>query len=726
MLTRSSFVLGVSAVALAAMPAWAQEVPADSNQTDSAVDDPTIDDPTIEDPDIGGAIVVRGSRLSDAVATYPGSVTVIGEADIQRQLAVTRDIAKILSTEVPGIAPGNETAANVDQSLRGRPLRIFIDGIPVSNPLRDGGRDVRLIAPSALAGIEVIRGASALYGQGGAGGVVNYITKNGLASDEWAFRSEVGTSFSTEHVGDSFRPFVFQSATGGIGGFDVNLNGSYEWVNSQFDADGVRLPPDPNLFGGIADSEILNLFGKVGYSFSGVHRFEAMVNYYDQTQDTDRVVVPGDIEQGIPATSEIAPQDPRALDQLNRNLIGYFAYSNSDILGGSLRSQLYYVKNKAIFAFEPARLGGSQTAINSEKYGLQTDVKTHLDGLGLDDGLILWGFDLNRDTTDQPLIPFTEIDGRTFAPPMEQTNHAVFIQADLPFTDWFTLRAGVRHDEFSLKIDSFVAGLNGRPVSGGTLKYSATPVNIGGTLEPVNGWQIFAGFSQGFSVPDVGGIFRRAGFDTVEALKPRAALVDSYEIGTRFNVGSLKGSLAYYISKSKLGSTYSIDPNNPTEVIIGRQPLRIEGVEAALNGSIGIATDWGLTFAWASGRSDSNGDGTFDRPLSGRQIPPVLINGFVSHDFTDTWDARLQFTYTGDRNEFPDAPVGQFYTGEVEDTFRVDASTRKEFGILDVTLGVSNLFNADYYTVTSQMLNRNDRYAKALGRTIFVQLGFDY
>lgn len=717
-MSKHSFLfLGASVIGLAAAPAYAQ--------TADAAPDATAQSGGAEQA-ASDEIVVSGTRLSDSIATYPGSVSVVNRQDIEDQLAVTRDIAQILSNQVPGIAPGNDTAANVDQSLRGRPMRIFIDGIPISNPLRDGGRDVRLIAPTALGGIEVIRGASALYGQGGAGGVVNYVTKNGSASDEWKFRSEAGTSFSTEHVSDSFRPFISQAASGGIGGFDVNLVGSYEWVNSQFDANGERLPPDPNLFGGIADSDIINLYGKVGYSFAGTQRFEAMVNYYDQTQDTDRVVVPGSIADGIAATSEIGEADPRALDQMNRNLISYFAYSNSDILGGSLRSQVYYVKNKAVFAFEPTRLDGTQTAINSEKYGFQTDVKTYLDSLGLPGGLLLWGVDLSRDTTDQPLIPLTEIDGRTFAPPMQQTNYAAFAQANVPVTDWLTLRAGIRHDEFSLKIDDFIAGLNGQAVSGGTLKYSATPVNVGVTFEPTAGLQLYASFSQGFSVPDVGGIFRRSAFDTVYALQPKAALVNSYEAGTRFEIGSVKGSLAYYISHSKLGSSYSIDAANPTEVLISRDAQRMEGVEATLDGKIGMATQWGMTFAWVKGEHDTDGDGKVDTPLSGRQIPPVLINGYLAHDFDDSWSARVQFAYTGDRNKFPDAPVGNFYTGEVDSTFRVDASTQKDFGALDVTLGVQNLFNADYFTVTSQMLNRDDRYAKALGRTVFVKFGFEY
>ncbi|HKY82796.1 TonB-dependent receptor [Novosphingobium mathurense] len=682
-----------------------------------------------EDDQSGPAdIIVTGTRLSDSVQTFPGSVSVVSEDEIQSQLATTRDIAQILSFSAPGVAPGNDTAANVGQSLRGRPMRIFIDGVPVSNPLRDGGRDVRLIAPTALGGIEVIRGSSALYGQGGAGGIVNYITKNGAASDQWKFRTEIGTSFSTEHFGDSMRPYIFQSASGGLGGVDINVNGSYERVNGQFDADGKRLPPDPNLFGGIADSDIYNFYGKVGYDFGGTQRIEAMANYYQQTQDTDYVVVPGNIAQGIPAGAVKQAQDPRALDQRNRNFVSYFAYTNSDILGSSLRSQIYYLKNYSVFGFEAARLGGTQTTIESQKYGLQTDFKTRLDGLGLglDRGLILWGFDINRDITEQPLLPLTAIDGRAFAPPMRQTNFALFVQADLPLTDWFTLRAGIRHDEFRLKIDPFVAGLTGVAVEGGKLSYGATPVNIGATVELTEGVQIFGGFSQGFSVPDIGGPFRNAQFSSIDILKPKAAMVNNYEIGTRLNIGGVKASAAYFISTSKLGTDFVINPLALTEALIIREKERIHGFEATLDGKLGEATRWGLVFAWSEGKRDADGDGKVDTPLSGRRISPETLNGFIEHDITDRWNARLQVAYTGGRDKFPDGPVGTFYTGKVEPTTRIDASTSIKLGPTDITLGISNLLNNDYYTVTSQMLNRNERYSKALGRTILVQIGIDY
>ncbi|OYW87964.1 MAG: hypothetical protein B7Z20_03735, partial [Sphingobium sp. 32-64-5] len=471
---------------------------------------------------------------------------------------------------------------------------------------------------------------------------------------------------------------------------------------------------------------IYNFYGKIGYSFGGTQRVEAMANYYQQTQDTDYVVVPGDIAQGIPAGATKQAQDPRALDQRNRNFISYLAYTNSDILGSSLRSQIYYLKNYSVFGFEAARLGGTQTTIESEKYGLQTDFKTRLDGLGLEQGLLLWGFDINRDTTQQPLIPLTAIDGRAFAPPMQQTNYAVFVQADLPLTDWFTLRAGVRHDEFRMKIDPFVAGLTGVAVEGGKLSYRATPVNLGATVEVAGGIQFYGGFSQGFSVPDIGGPFRNARFSSIDVLKPKAAMVNTYEVGTRVSFGGIKATAAYFISTSKLGTDFVINPLAPTEALIIREKERIHGFEATLDGKLGEATRWGLVFSWSEGKRDADGDGRVDTPLTGRRISPETLNGFIEHDITDRWNARIQFAYTGDRDKFPGAPVGTFYTGKVEPTTRIDASTRVEVGPAGITLGVSNLLNNDYYTVTSQMLNRNERYSKALGRTVFVQIGVDY
>lgn len=74
---------------------------------------------------------------------------------------------------------GNEFRANLNtgQTLRGRQVLVLIDGIPQSTPLRNGARDLRVIDPSVIERIEVIKGASSIYGNGADGGIINYITR---------------------------------------------------------------------------------------------------------------------------------------------------------------------------------------------------------------------------------------------------------------------------------------------------------------------------------------------------------------------------------------------------------------------------------------------------------------------------------------------------------------------------------------------------------------------
>lgn len=687
-------------------------------QTAVAADDGT----TLE------AVVVTGSRFSGTLTTFPGSSTVLNEVQLERQLATTNDIGSVLASTIPGMAAANGTAANVEQSLRGRPLRVFIDGVPVSNPLRDGGRDLRLISPNAITGIEVIRGASAIYGQGGAGGVINYVTRKGKADDGWKFRTELGTGFSTQHFGGSGSPSISQSATGAVKGFDVTLNGSYEHVGGQFDADGDRLAPDPHNFGGISDSDIWNVFGKVGYNFGG-QRVEAMGNFYRQHQDTDYISKAGNIAQGIKETAVKGSYDPRALDPVNRNVMGYLGYYNDDLLSSAFHAQAYYLKNYSVFSFDPARLGGTQTTISSEKIGLQSDFRTPLEKLGWSaGGELLWGADISRDTTQQPLIPLTNNpgDGRTFTPPLEQMNYAAFAQLEMPLTERLTLRAGVRHDQFVLKIDNFVAGLTGVHVNGGELKYQATPVNIGGTFQIVEQAQLFGGFSQGFSIPDIGSPLRRVAVTNLDNFDPKPQLVNNYELGLRGKVLGVRYTGAYFINTAKFGTDFVIDTVNPSEAQTLREKEKVHGWEVVLDGRLTPKTRWSANYSHTEGKRDATHDGTLDTPLTGRRIGPDQFNLALEHDITANWLVRLQYNHSGTRNKFPGSAVGNYYTGRVRSTERLDALTQFKVNNVDFSVGVNNLLNEDYYSITSQMINRNELYSKAEGRTVYLKLGVNY
>uniref|UniRef100_A0AAU6WR34 TonB-dependent receptor plug domain-containing protein n=1 Tax=Chryseobacterium endophyticum TaxID=1854762 RepID=A0AAU6WR34_9FLAO len=109
----------------------------------------------------------------------------MSQKQIQSQLTVNSDITNILQYTVPSLATSSGMTTNSGQTLRGRQVLVLIDGIPQSTPLRNGSRDIRSIDPSVIERIEVIKGATSIYGNGSDGGIINYITKK--SNDEKRF-----------------------------------------------------------------------------------------------------------------------------------------------------------------------------------------------------------------------------------------------------------------------------------------------------------------------------------------------------------------------------------------------------------------------------------------------------------------------------------------------------------------------------------------------------------
>ncbi|MFC3160109.1 TonB-dependent receptor plug domain-containing protein [Chryseobacterium arachidis] len=122
-------------------------------------------------------IVLTASRKKESIKEIPSSVTIVGQKQIQSQLTVNSDITSILQYTVPSLATSSGQTSNTGQTLRGRQVLVLIDGIPQSTPLRNGARDLRVIDPSVIERIEVIKGASSIYGNGADGGIINYITR---------------------------------------------------------------------------------------------------------------------------------------------------------------------------------------------------------------------------------------------------------------------------------------------------------------------------------------------------------------------------------------------------------------------------------------------------------------------------------------------------------------------------------------------------------------------
>ena len=167
--------------------------------------------------------VISATRAESTIASIPGSVQVIDAAQVREQTGAGRRIADILGELVPGMAPSSGGMSNYGQTLRGRNTLVLIDGVS-QNATRDNFRQLNSIAPESIERIEVISGASSIYGAGASGGIINIITKRNQGQD-LAFSSKLGLTAGKDFERKGFAYEGFQSATGRQGPFDWYLSG---------------------------------------------------------------------------------------------------------------------------------------------------------------------------------------------------------------------------------------------------------------------------------------------------------------------------------------------------------------------------------------------------------------------------------------------------------------------------------------------------------------------
>ncbi len=262
-------------------------------EADTTAVQPTPEQPeseTAEEPTASGEeeidIVVTATRTEEQAQDVPRSVTVIRREEIEQQTQLTRNLQDILGRLVPGLAPPTQSSSNFGQSLRGRNVLVLIDGVPQSTS-RNAFRDLRTIDPAAIERIEVVRGPSAIYGDGATGGVINIITRQ-PSEERLSSQTEVGISAALgELQGGSFGNNIQHIISGTQDNFDFAVSAALTNTAGFFDAEGDRIPPDPNAQGGFSDATTINLFGKFGWKIDDQQRLQLTFNRFDDQQDTN-------------------------------------------------------------------------------------------------------------------------------------------------------------------------------------------------------------------------------------------------------------------------------------------------------------------------------------------------------------------------------------------------------------------------------------------------------
>lgn len=580
--------------------------------------------------------------------------------------------------------------------------------------------------------IEVIRGATAIYGDGATGGIINIITKK--PTDGAPINTTtVGMDMSLTHPGDSLGANVKHTISGKSDRVSYLLGAAIQKEGGWFDAEGDRIPPNPNRDGGLSDTDQYNIFGKLGLDIDENQTISANMNLFRNLQNTDYI---GDMSQRYVytgakarAVSGLQMDDPVGV----RNYAGGLDYNHKDLWGSKLHFQLYHKDYWARSSpFDDFGTAVYQDKIESKKTGGRVEVDTPL----IDNKLsVLWGTDYSHERISQTVNEMDmaaylasgklvyKNDGvqKYWLNPYTQDNFAVFAQGEFHPAENWVLRAGVRHEQVNLDIPSFVT-ISGKAITGGSPDFSATLYNLGAVYYINNAVNVFGNFSQGFSLPDVRQKLRTgSGGTSVAQLNIQPEIVDNYELGIRGDWARVSSTLSVFYNKSDLGAN---PPPNFTLPVL-RAPERIYGVEGTLDWTITDTVKTGGTFTYSEGKQDIPTDTLGYIYLNNQRIRPPKLTLYVEHQTLPGWMNRLQLLASGHRNRFDNSTAS--FKREVNGYATLDWLSSLKLGKGTLIMGIENILNRQYFTPQSQQFLEGDvTHAAARGATFSASYIFNW
>ncbi|WP_143167806.1 TonB-dependent receptor domain-containing protein [Chroogloeocystis siderophila] len=656
-------------------------------------------------------IIVTATRTAEAVQNVPRSVTIINRDQIEQQTALRRDLQDILAQTVPGLGDVSPDGNTFSQQLRGRRVQILIDGVPIKSNLSTvQARDYRSISPDAIERIEVLRGPTAIYGDGVTGGVINIITRQ-ASVEQFTSTAEIGIDAAANGgnsflTGDSFGNYLEYGFSGNERIVDFAFNISRNDVGGFFDAEGDRIP-----FESIADTEIFNVFGKVGVNLNSQQRLQVSLNHYNESENS--TVRPDESILDIPGIQKargIIVPDVEFIGvpgRGNRNTVASFNYTNDAFFGSQLQGQLYYRSNlRSSDAFDFRDFGDliQQQQFDKEQWGVRLQMQTPLSQTAS----ILWGADyaneniqLNYSFGDEAEFDITQ--GRVFrrvgriSIPYNFSNLGLFAQLQWDVNDRWLVSGGARYEQFNFSVDNFqTAFIPYRNIAGGDLSFDDLALNLGSLYRVTDTVSLFANFAQGFSAPDFGRLLQglpdelTSIEDDVNVTQPQK--VNNYEIGVRGEWTNVQVSLAGFYNNSELGTR--LIPGAVLAEIV-RAPERIYGVEATVDWQPGGNWQLGSTVTWQEGEFEEDDEFL---AITSERISPLKLTAYVEHETLPGWSNRLQLLLIGDRTRAFNAgteevPISGYVTLDYIGSIQLGPGT--------LSIGIENLLNEQYLPVAS-------------------------
>lgn len=709
---------------------YAQTVETDASvQTTAAV--------TSQKPTQLAPIVVTASRSAQSIAEIAGTVYRIEQADIAKQAAAGKSTADILGLLVPSLTPSSGTTSNYGMTMRGRTVQYMIDGVPQTGS-RDSSRQLNSISPDMIERVEVVSGASSIYGSGATGGIINIITKKG-STEGVHFESKLGVTSGDNFKNDALAYEAYQSAAFKQGDWNGFLGASYTKRGEIQDSHGDRIGPEVAQTDR-QDTETIDVNGRLGWQFADKQSISIGAQYYNDEQDSD---YGADYGPGLAVLLRGAKPSQKAVKGLEldsqprtKRAAVNAQYENQDFFGQTLNAEAYYRTEKGRFypsanylahsELKPGNYIVTQSETDIDVFGARLALQSKLNLA--DRALHLtYGVDYDKEKGKQTAqlydlntfigsngLKFKPLNNYGFGPDVDTEKLGFFLQSQFEVTDRLNLQAGVRHERIDSQVQDsvpyseamvadFVSGYSPKTLNGGSVKHDATLFNLGAVYHLTDAQQVFANFSQGANLPDVQRMLRDvpANFvvsnQTIDPIK-----VNSFELGWRLQDNALTTGLTAFYNKSDKSLKFG-PPNFAIEVIDTDE--RVYGLEGNVKYAVTDAWNVGGTLAYTRGQF-KNTSGKWQE-LDAIRVAPLKGTVYSDWQFNDGLGLRVQTLAVGgtDKARKDAIEYGSRPPAEIKGFAVMDVIANAKAGPGTLGFGVYNVWNTDYKSVYSQAVS---------------------
>ncbi|QIM42676.1 TonB-dependent siderophore receptor [Leclercia adecarboxylata] len=667
------------------------------------------------------SLVVSASRTNHSITDMAQTTWVIEQADIEQQVQGGKELKEVLAQLIPGMDVSSQGRTNYGMNMRGRSMMVMVDGVRL-NSSRSDSRQLDSIDPFNISRIEVISGATSLYGGGSTGGLINIVTKKGQPETEVEFQTGVKSGFNSHNDNDEN---IAAAVSGGNDNASGRLSVAYQRFGGWYDGKGNEVNID-NTQTGLQYSDRLDVMGTGTLNIDDHQQLQLTTQYYKSESDGKHGLYLGENFSAVTGSGNAYNKNNLDSDRIpgtERHVIN-LQYSNTDFWGQDLLAQIYYRDENLTYYPFPTLSGGRVTSIGASQQ--KTDFyggKLTLNSKPLDALTLTWGVDAEHETFDANQQFFDlnkaaasggmKLDnaynvGRY--PGYSITNLAPFLQSSYDFSA-ITLSGGVRYQYTENKVDDFIGyaqqqGIaTGRATSadavpGGKTDYNNLLFNAGILGHLTERQQLWFNFSQGFEIPDlakyygsgtyqlVNGHYRLVNSVNVNDSKLDGIKVDAYELGWRFTGDNLRTQIAGYYSLSD--KTININKSDMT-INVEDDERRIYGVEGQVDYFF-TDSEWSTGTNFNVIKSETRVDGKWEK-LTVDSASPSKMSAWVTWAPGD-WTLRVQSTQTFDLSDEAGKRIEGYNTVDLLGSYLLPVGK--------LSFSVENVLDEDYTTAWGQ------------------------